>query len=54
VTKDVPDYALVYGSPAKQHGWICECGVKLDEGLTCPECGVSYRIVDSVLKKEYN
>lgn len=54
VTRDVPDYALVYGSPAKQHGWICECGVKLDEGLTCPECGVSYRIVDSVLKKEYN
>jgi len=43
VTKDVPDYALVYGSPARQHGWICECGVKLGEDLVCGECGKKYR-----------
>ncbi len=30
VTKDVPDHALVYGNPAKQHGWVCRCGIKLD------------------------
>lgn len=42
VTKDVPDYALVYGSPARQHGWVCRCGVKLDENLRCPECGAEY------------
>jgi len=26
VTKDVPDFALVYGNPAKLKGWICKCG----------------------------
>jgi UDP-2-acetamido-3-amino-2,3-dideoxy-glucuronate N-acetyltransferase len=29
VTKDVPDYALVVGSPARMTGWVCECGLKL-------------------------
>ena len=29
VTRDVPDYALVYGNPAKQHGWVDETGEKL-------------------------
>jgi len=43
VTRDVPDYALVYGSPARQHGWVCTCGVKLNQELTCPECGKKYR-----------
>ena len=43
VTKDVPAYALVYGSPARQHGWVCRCGVKLNAALTCPECGKHYR-----------
>ncbi len=45
VTKDVPDHALVYGSPACQHGWVCTCGVKLNQALTCPECGKKYRQV---------
>lgn len=43
VTKDVPDYALVYGSPAKQHGWMCWCGVKLEKDLRCTACGRQYR-----------
>ena len=30
VTKDVPDYAIVTGIPAKINGWICECGEKLN------------------------
>jgi UDP-2-acetamido-3-amino-2,3-dideoxy-glucuronate N-acetyltransferase len=30
VTKDVPDFALVYGSPARQHGWVGISGNKLD------------------------
>lgn len=29
VTKDVPDYALVFGNPASIQGWFCECGIKL-------------------------
>jgi UDP-2-acetamido-3-amino-2,3-dideoxy-glucuronate N-acetyltransferase len=47
VTRDVPDYAMVYGSPARIQGWICECGVKLDFNKTnqagCPECGKIYQ-----------
>jgi UDP-2-acetamido-3-amino-2,3-dideoxy-glucuronate N-acetyltransferase len=45
VTRDVPDYALVVGVPADIAGWMCECGVKLEEGLmelTCPACGKRY------------
>lgn len=42
VTRDVPDHALVYGSPAKIRGWACLCGEKLDATLTCPECGAHF------------
>lgn len=45
VTKDVPDYAVVYGSPATVRGWVCHCGIKLsftDEQAVC-ECGAEYR-----------
>ena len=47
VTKDIPDYALVYGNPAQIQGWTCECGVKLQsngDSLVCEECGKTYRI----------
>ena len=40
VTKNVPDYALVYGAPATQRGWMCECGIRMDENKNCPECGL--------------
>ena len=46
VTKDVPDYALVAGVPARIVGWVCECGERLSfegEEATCPACGKSYR-----------
>ncbi|MBH1942051.1 N-acetyltransferase [Mobilitalea sibirica] len=42
VTKDVPDYALMAGVPAKQIGWVCECGRPLKYGLNCDECGREY------------
>ena len=42
VTHDVLAYAMVYGSPARIRGWICACGVKLDDSLTCSACGASY------------
>ena len=41
VTKDVPAYALVYGNPARQHGWVCQCGERIKgtySNLTCPNC----------------
>ena len=31
VTKDVPDFALVYGNPAKQYAWVDESGKRLDK-----------------------
>ncbi len=50
VTRDVPDYALVYGNPARLRAWACFCGATLplgldaecEEGCDCPECGRSY------------
>jgi UDP-2-acetamido-3-amino-2,3-dideoxy-glucuronate N-acetyltransferase len=46
VTTDIPDYALVYGNPAKINGWFCECGEKLvfshDQAM-CPRCKKSYK-----------
>jgi len=51
VNRDVPDYALVYGLPAKIKGWMCYCGVKLGlsssatskETAECKNCGRKYR-----------
>jgi len=46
VTKDVPDYALVYGNPAKQAGWMCECGIKLEfkkSKAICKNCKQKYK-----------
>ncbi|MFZ4615408.1 MAG: acyltransferase [Rectinemataceae bacterium] len=42
VTRDVLDYSIVYGSPARTHGWMCRCGVKLGDDLSCKECGATY------------
>lgn len=44
VTKDVPAHALVVGVPAKQIGWVCECGQVLDENQRCPDCGKEYKL----------
>lgn len=44
VTKDVPDYALMAGVPARQIGWVCECGSVLDESFRCENCGRNYRL----------
>ncbi len=43
VTKDVMPHALMAGVPAKQIGWVCECGQVLRKGLTCIDCGKKYR-----------
>lgn len=42
VTKDVLPHALVVGNPARQIGWVCKCGFKLDENGCCAECGEKY------------
>lgn len=42
VTRDVPDHALMTGNPARQRGWVCACGVKLDRDHVCQACGTRY------------
>lgn len=47
VTKDVPDYALMLGNPARQHGWMSRHGHRLkpapDGLMVCPESGFRYQ-----------
>jgi len=48
VTKDVPDYAVVYGNPARHRGWACKCGhaiVFAAHEATCSECSRRYEMV---------
>lgn len=55
VTKEVPDYALVIGNPARQTGWMSEFGHKLifdKNGMaTCPESKEKYQLKDGVVVK---
>lgn len=52
VTRDVPDFALVVGVPARRVGWVCRCGVPLAAApsLRCTECGAGYRESDGALE----
>lgn len=43
VAKDVPDFALMAGVPARRIGWMSHDGAKLGPDLTCPETGRRYR-----------
>lgn len=43
VTRDVKDYELVIGNPAKHYKWACECGEILDKSLTCKKCKRQYK-----------
>lgn len=51
VTSDVPSYALMAGIPARQIGWVCECGNKLDAALECGCCKAKYMQIEYGLKK---
>lgn len=58
VTKNVEDYALVVGIPARQIGWVCKCGTTLSQDGTksfCKNCGNIYKItgkkLEAVLEK---
>lgn len=56
VTNNVPPHALVYGNPAKVHGWVSTCGVRLQctmknldahrVQLTCPQSGEVYTLYE--------
>jgi UDP-2-acetamido-3-amino-2,3-dideoxy-glucuronate N-acetyltransferase len=47
VTKDVPDYALVAGVPARRIGWVSRAGERLADDLICPRGGEAYEYDDS-------
>jgi acetyltransferase-like isoleucine patch superfamily enzyme len=62
VTHNVPDYGLVYGNPARLHGFVCPCGEKAVVGaapvdettaadgavtLICPQCGTAIAVPHS-------
>ena len=50
VTRDVPDYALMMGVPARRSGWACQCGNRLPEpSLHCPACGSTYQLAGGAL-----
>lgn len=60
VTKDLPDYAMVYGNPARIKGWMCQCGIKLVNGekqeenkeFVCKECGCKYVFKDGKMTEK--
>jgi UDP-2-acetamido-3-amino-2,3-dideoxy-glucuronate N-acetyltransferase len=57
VTRDVPDYGLVLGNPARLQGYVCPCGNRLDldaESLSgvCPACANEYPLQDSVFLRK--
>ena len=54
VTKNVLPYALMAGVPAKQIGWVCECGQVLDEKMQCLDCGRKYELIENTLKEKSN
>ena len=53
VTKDIPDFALVVGNPAKRIGWMCMCGKRLNVSdlhcIQCEKCGRKYKLKKSIL-----
>ncbi|MFN0141459.1 MAG: acyltransferase [Pyrinomonadaceae bacterium] len=58
VTKSVPDFHLVLGSPARSIGAVCRCGmlfhkfVKGDNGEFTCECGLSYKITNRMVREK--
>jgi UDP-2-acetamido-3-amino-2,3-dideoxy-glucuronate N-acetyltransferase len=57
VTHDVQDHALVVGVPARRVGWVCKCGVRLEDSNgvgICRECGATYMIEAGVVTEIRN
>ncbi len=56
VTQNVPDYALMVGVPARQMGWVCECGEPLPDftdGIAiCRDCGRRYQYNDGQIERD--
>lgn len=48
VTKDVPDYALVKGNPARVSGYVCACGEKLNFVNNAAQCACGKKYIKTV------
>lgn len=57
VTRDVSDYTLVMGNPARARGYICQCGERLsanDDVYCCNKCGKTYiKVQDNLTLKDW-
>lgn len=60
VLRDVAEYALMVGNPARQIGWVCECAAKLaikataavGDGCHCSQCGAEFvRLASRLARK---
>lgn len=57
VTRDIADYALVMGNPAKLRGWVCCCGNRLPEQkgcVHCSACHLRYEITSEGCQPSYH
>jgi len=52
ITKDIKDFAIMAGNPAKKIGWVSTKGYKLDSNLKCPETGEEFILEDETLRKK--
>ena len=59
VTRDIPDFALVYGNPARIQGWMCQCGTRLEfspqenhETAACSQCEDRYSKTGNSVQRE--
>lgn len=53
VTRDVPDFALAYGSPARTHGAVCRCArsLRFEQGHAVCGCGRAYSFADDAVRE---
>jgi UDP-2-acetamido-3-amino-2,3-dideoxy-glucuronate N-acetyltransferase len=52
VTRDVPDYGIMVGNPARRRGWACQCGIPLKlegEFAKCTDCNRQYCLQGGLL-----
>lgn len=47
VTKNVPANTIWFGIPARQRGFVCNCGHVLDKSSKCHKCGLKYKVVNN-------
>jgi acetyltransferase-like isoleucine patch superfamily enzyme len=52
VTKNIPNNTLWYGNPARQIGYVCNCGQKLDVSYHCNQCNSDYKIINDKIVKQ--